>query len=340
MIAVLIVLALAQDPFFHGTYAQALARAAERKALVMVDVHSELFPGEQKELWRNPTVQERLRAKFVLVRVNMDEAPGSGLCDRYGVNIVPSQLIIDPATQEEVDRVSGCGPADFVVALDRILGGDCLAARRKRAESHPNDIEALYTYAMNLDERQKTSASQSLYTKIIQLDPDDRKGKTSLARFQLATHESNASRDLQPLIDLAAKYPETPGALEAHQQLAEARLNSSDPESRKLALASFDYLLQHGRREQNLESYAWLLAGALPTTKESLAKALAMAEEAVRVADHPWAHSTVAQCLFLSGRTEEALARARHAVESSVGIEKEWCQVVLARLLEDSRRRQ
>jgi tetratricopeptide (TPR) repeat protein len=333
MIIAFCLLALMQDPFFHGAYAEALAKAAEQKHLLMIDLHSEFFPVDQKELWRDPALGERLRARCVVIRLDTDEEPGRDLCKRYSANSIPCQLILDPATQEEVDRIVGeSTPTEFLAALDRILGGDSLQARRQRAESHPDDVEAWYRYAMDLEERGNAPQAQPIYAKIIELDPDDQKGKTSLARFHRASYESDETRDLQPLIDFAATYPETLGALEAHRCLAHDRLNSPDPESRKLAIASFEYLLEHGRRQQNLEEYAWLLAGALSPTKESLAKALALAQEAVRTAEHPWAHSTLAQCLLLSGRTEEALASARHAVDVSTGIEKEWCEFVLKRL--------
>jgi tetratricopeptide (TPR) repeat protein len=265
--------------------------------------------------------------------MNTDFGEGRKLADQLGVHLYPSVLIIDPQTKEEVDRLDIVGPKPFLDRVKAILGGDSFATRRRHAQSHPEDVEAWYRHALDLDERLRTAESDEAFARVVRLDPEDHLGKGSLARFHLASHRSQESRDLQPLLDLATQYDGTPGALEAHQKIADARLKSADPESRRLAIASFDYLLAHGRRSaDNLEAYAWLLC-RLPAIAGSRERALALVQESLSLEpERPWSLSTLAQCLYLLGRKEEAVETAQRAVQLARGIEREWSVVVSKRL--------
>ena len=230
-------------------------------------------------------------------------------------------VIVDPQTKEEIDRIVGYAePAAFLKTVDDIAAGNTFSALKKRAEASPDDLDTWALYADKLGQREDVPALKIALGKVVALDANDAKGKKSHAELMLAEmalqqpSPANGKNplDLKPIVEIAARYDGKPAALEAHEFLAQALGNSPEPEHQKQLKTSFEYLLGHGKRNaETLNGYAWFLA----THKESLDKALAMANEAVNL--EPKSASildTVAECLFALGRKDDAIATAKRVV--------------------------
>lgn len=337
MLTVWIALATVVSPgdavkFFPGTYAEALERATRDERPVFVELFTEWCPACKaldRTVYADPEVIALLNAQVVALKLDAEKGEGLKIAKQLHVDAYPTAVILGPGKHQELDRISGCLPPDqYLATLREILAGDTLEALRAKANASPNDLALWFRLATRLDDQgAEPEDCRPAWERVAALDPDDQTEHGPRARFELAALAASGywarARTLQPMIDLAARYDQKPIALDAHASLAAERGHSSDPVSRRLAVPSFEYLLAHGARTAELlNDYAWLLAAHLPNTPESLAKALALAQEAVQLESDPSYLDTLAECHWRLGQREEAVAAARKAVDAADADEK------------------
>ncbi|MBK8483074.1 MAG: thioredoxin family protein [Saprospiraceae bacterium] len=107
--------------FFHGTFAEALAKAKKEDKLIFMDafttwcgpcrrMSSNVFPDE--------AVGEFYNANFINLKVDMEKGEGPELAQKYGVKSYPTLLYIG-AESKVVHNASGARPADAFIELGR-----------------------------------------------------------------------------------------------------------------------------------------------------------------------------------------------------------------------------
>lgn len=84
--------------FFHGTFAQAQAKAAKENKLIFIDAYT-VWCGPCKWMAANtftdPTVGEFFNKYFVNLKVDMERGEGRDLARRYRVMAYPTLLFVD-----------------------------------------------------------------------------------------------------------------------------------------------------------------------------------------------------------------------------------------------------
>lgn len=134
----------ADDLWLRGGLDEAFAAAADRDAMVFVELRTDWCSWCRRfesETLTDLDVRRELEA-FVAVRLDA-EKEGAEAARRFGVESYPTLLFLD-STGKEVERIVGFLPPDrFVDEVRRIRAGDTLHACLERLDADPGDAEAI-----------------------------------------------------------------------------------------------------------------------------------------------------------------------------------------------------
>jgi thioredoxin-related protein len=134
----------ADDLWLRGGLDEAVAAAADRNALVFVELRTDWCSWCRRfesETLTDVDVRRELDS-FVAVRLDA-EKEGAEAARRFGVESFPTLLFLDPAGKE-VERIVGFLPPDrFVAEVRRIKVGDTLHACLQRLDADPADADAI-----------------------------------------------------------------------------------------------------------------------------------------------------------------------------------------------------
>ena len=105
--------------FFHGTFAEAQAKAKRENKLIFMDAYTS-WCGPcrfmSSNVFTDPSVGEYYNAHFVNVKVDMEKGEGVDLSRRYNVMAYPTLLFID-GNGDVKSRAVGGKPASEFIAL-------------------------------------------------------------------------------------------------------------------------------------------------------------------------------------------------------------------------------
>jgi thiol:disulfide interchange protein len=103
--------------FFHGTFNEALAKAAAEKKMVFMDAYT-TWCGPCKWMAANTftdaSVGTYFNANFINVKMDMEKGEGPMLASKYAVMAYPTLLFINP-NGEVIHKELGAKPADQFV---------------------------------------------------------------------------------------------------------------------------------------------------------------------------------------------------------------------------------
>lgn len=104
--------------FYHGTWAEAVAKAKSEDKKIFVDFFTE-WCGPCLNMALNvfplPEVGEAYNKDFVCLKIDAEKGEGVELAHKYGVHSYPSYVFIDPSTEKMIHRSGGNKPAiDFI----------------------------------------------------------------------------------------------------------------------------------------------------------------------------------------------------------------------------------
>lgn len=104
--------------FFHGTWAEGVAKAQAENKKIFVDFFTEWCgPCLNMALTVFPLseVGDAYNKDFVCMKIDAEKGEGVELARKYGVHSYPSYIFVDPATEEMIHRSGGNKPAqDFI----------------------------------------------------------------------------------------------------------------------------------------------------------------------------------------------------------------------------------
>ena len=126
--------------FFHGSFEDALALAAQEEKLVFVDVYT-IWCGPcvvmQETVFPLPEVGDFFNARFVNYKLDAEseEQNGPELAARYDIGVYPTYLILD-YKGNELNRASSALPSEqFISLVSRLLG---------ESESNFDELQSRY----------------------------------------------------------------------------------------------------------------------------------------------------------------------------------------------------
>ncbi|MCK6446160.1 MAG: thioredoxin family protein [Planctomycetes bacterium] len=327
----------------RGTFDEALARArAESRQVFVVFRRNDCKLCD--EFFRNTLTHPAVVAEFadsVCVSIDGLEAAGGTLVARYGVAEYPTAVWLSPDGVAR-DRVVGVlGPTELLHEAQRIRADrETIPELRRRIAADENNVDLRWRLAQKLRASGDGVGAEEQIAKIKQLDPSGRSKPMRLMRLdelrvqvRRTYDEVRGAFDVSPFAR-ALEHEADPevlfrgwsivadfevGALARIQQARD-----STPVQAAAARARRRAALQrawpHCPRDEMIEfgnALAWSFYESTeelgPEEKEFAlqvaARAAELAPEAPAVVD------TLACCLWMNGKKDEALAAARRCVE-------------------------
>ncbi len=144
--------------------------------------------------------------------------------DRYEIAGFPT-VILMKSSGEEIDRIYGyLPPEEFVSTIESYLQGkETLEDIETRLRADPTDVELAFKLAEKYEARRCYDRAKIYYQRVIDLDPEDSKGKSRDALMSIAQLEIR-KKDYLKAVDafkyFLQKYPESEMAVDAEEYVA------------------------------------------------------------------------------------------------------------------------
>jgi len=232
---------------WHTDPESAFAEAADGKQAVLTFLYTD-WCGYCRQMdqstFQDPAVIGQLGSEYAWLRLNAETDPaGAEMRQRFGVSGFPTVLILDEGG-DEIDRLQGFVPApQFVQVVEESLSSpNSVGSLRKQAAESPDDAEIQYRLAIKYMEGRMYEKAGGQFSKVIEIDPENRSGTTDsslyyLAEIHFATQDLSGT--LETLNALQEKFPESEYSKEASLMKAEVLLYRGEMDEAKKLLASF-----------------------------------------------------------------------------------------------------
>ncbi|HUV14868.1 MAG TPA: thioredoxin fold domain-containing protein [Acidobacteriota bacterium] len=232
---------------WHTDPESAFAEAVDGKQAVLTFLYTD-WCGYCRQMdqstFQDPAVIGQLGSEYSWLRLNAETDPaGAEMRQRFGVTGFPTVLILDEGG-DEIDRLQGFVPApQFVkVVEESVSSPTSVGLLRKQAEKSPDDAEIQYRLAIKYMESRMYEKAGVQFSKVIDLDPENRSGTADSSLYYLAEIHfatQNLSGTLETLNSLQEKFPKSEYAKEAELMKAEVLLYRGEMGEAKKLLAGF-----------------------------------------------------------------------------------------------------
>lgn len=184
------VVTYSQIKFEKGTVSEVLAKAKAENKVVMVDVMTDwcVWCVELDNLvYSRPDVYDYANSKQINYKIDAEKGEGIAFKEKYKVEGYPTVLFID-GDGNEVERIYGYYPAPQFkeMMMDYSQKKNTYTELKSTLEKDPSNIEANFKIADKLMTMDKTDEAKNNYRKIIEVDPDNKYGRTDDAKYMLA----------------------------------------------------------------------------------------------------------------------------------------------------------
>jgi len=188
-------------------YERAIERSRAEKKLIVADMFTDwcvLCKKMDAETFSAPQVNKTMAEKYVWLKLNTEtEEDGIRLQKEFAIFMYPTILVLDEEG-EEVDRIEQFLPApaftETVVGLS--TSPDSLANLRKAVREQPKSVAAHYALGEKLLSKNNYLKAESPFKKVIELDPENREGKSDLAQYNIALCLASLQRFEEALVQL------------------------------------------------------------------------------------------------------------------------------------------
>lgn len=186
----------------------ALKEAAAKNQMIMIDFWSTRCGecGQQEnDVWNTPD-GARLTDGLIPIRFETSSAEGQDVTNRIPVTGLPSILFLRP-DGTEIDRIEGYfSRSDFLRQADDLRKGlDPLPALEVKLQNRPDSLPLVFDVLSRYLNRRRDAEADSLYTRILRLDPQNRTNYPERAIMRMARQAEYVGHDY----DKTASYWKT-----------------------------------------------------------------------------------------------------------------------------------
>jgi tetratricopeptide (TPR) repeat protein len=324
--------------WFQGSFEALLAEAEASERVVLVDLWTE-WCGWCRRLGRETfsNAQVLAETKDVLCwNADAESAAGAPIARRFAVSEYPALIVLGPDGALR-DRIGGyLAPQDFVREMRRVRADrDTLPDLRRRIAEDPSDVERRYALAKKLEDLGDRGGARAEIEKIEELDPQGR----SLAMHRIAFEKTideidriwqrTRQLDTAPLALLLEqeRHPEVlfegwkrMNKMHAHLMQAavkdgrEAEAKELRARMRASARRAWQSCPEDERARfgNQIAWDYWEMRAELSPEEKSFALDVARRSAA---GDDVHLIDTLACCLYMNGRVEEARQQTRRCIE-------------------------
>jgi hypothetical protein len=151
----------------------------------------------EEALW-NTVDGANLTDGLIPIRIDSTTPEGVALNRKYPVTGLPLALFIDP-DGNEIDRVVGytTNKAFLIEAEPLAAGHDPLPSMEEDLASRPEDLNLMMEVYERYLFRLREGEAESLLTRILELDPQNRSRKSTMALIKMAKHHKIVRNDME-----------------------------------------------------------------------------------------------------------------------------------------------
>ena len=204
-------------------YTKAVQRAHSEKKWIVADMFTDwcvLCKQMDIETFGDPALVAHMADRYVWLKLNTEtEEDGKRLQKEFAILNYPTVLVLD-GQGEEVDRVDRFLPAaQFRETVGSFADSpDSVARLRKEVRDQPNSVSARYALAEKLLNRNNYAKAAPEFEKVIDLDPENREGKTDLSEYNVALCLASQEKYVEAIAQLdllEARFPHSDAVADA-----------------------------------------------------------------------------------------------------------------------------
>jgi TolA-binding protein len=172
-------------------YSKAIQKAQAEKKLIVADMFTDwcaLCKQMDAETFADPKVVESMADKYVWLKLNTEtEEDGKRLQKEFAILTYPTILVLD-GQGEEMDRIDRFLAAEQFRERSQSFASnpDSVGSLKQAVQQQPNSVPARYALAEKLLTENNYAKAQPQFEKVIELDPENREGKTDLSQYNIA----------------------------------------------------------------------------------------------------------------------------------------------------------
>src|SRR6266566_3802611 len=187
---VIVIMAIPARPSsitWERDYEKAIERAQAEKKLIIADMFTDwcaLCKKMDAETFAEPQLIQKMADEYVWLKLNTEtEEDGKRLQKDFAILTYPTILVLD-GQGEEVDRIDRflSSPKFRETVQSFVESPDSLASLRKAVQEQPNSVSARYALAEKFLNQNNYLKAVPHFQKVIELDPENREGKTDLSQ--------------------------------------------------------------------------------------------------------------------------------------------------------------
>ncbi|HPC35901.1 MAG TPA: tetratricopeptide repeat protein [Candidatus Marinimicrobia bacterium] len=265
-------------------------------------------------VYTNKEVGEFINAHYVSVKINGDSLEGKQLREKYQYPGYPTTIIMT-SDGEEIDRIVGFdGQKDeyFQLLQDYTAGRGTLGDYLKKLEKEPDNFELNYAVLNKYYDRNDIPMVQKYARIILELDPENTRGKKTEMLYRLAFSEYKTSSEINPMMNFINSCNDELWLEMAYSEVVRYYKKNSDQSQ---VLTTYESALRRLPQSTSMmNAYAWYIFQN--EIAEQYSRGIQIARQAVELepsADYIW--DTLAQLLFAAGQVDEAVQAMQKASE-------------------------
>lgn len=215
---------MAQIDFQKGTLAEVFAKAKSENKIVMVDVMTEWCKWcieLDNKVYAKPEIFDFANANQINYKIDAEKGEGIEFAKKYKIQGFPSILFLD-GNGNEIDRIYGYVVAkDFKEMMtDFNKGVNTFSYLKDASAKDPDNIEICLKLSDKYSMYGNADKAKELLNRIVELDPQNLKGKTDDAKFRLAGF-SEKEQKVKELESFIKDYPDSDQLKDAYVSVSE-----------------------------------------------------------------------------------------------------------------------
>jgi tetratricopeptide (TPR) repeat protein len=198
-------------------YEKAVQRAQAEEKVILADMFTDwcvLCKDMDQETFGDPGLVGEMARRYVWLKLNTEtEDDGKKLQEEFAITNYPLVLVLD-SNGQEIDRIEGfLKPEPFKLAVETHLQNpDSLGKVREQVEQDPESVELRSVFGNKLLDRKNYKKAAEEFQRVIDLDPENHKGKTVEGYYNLAHSFASLMKFEEAIAQLALlekKFPDS-----------------------------------------------------------------------------------------------------------------------------------
>lgn len=269
-----------------------------------------------QQFYENKKFHDFLHSNFILYQATRGVGEGDAVYERFSIRATPTVLVLG-SDGSEIDWHVGYGPPPekFLERVDKSVKGiDTFKVLSEKYAKEPKNVEAVFKLARKYNDRYDEEKAKELYNKVLDIDPNGKKGSTEY-RDEQVTYTEYAEFSLgtltlfsrnggpEPFKAFIKKYPESKMLKDAYLYVGSYYRRAGSKEE---AVQFFeDYTSKYPDDPNVLNSYVLRII----RDKDNIDKGIELAEKIKDIMKYnpdPDYLKSLAELYFLKGEEDKA----------------------------------